>query len=477
MKVLFAASEGSPFVKTGGLGEVVGYLPRALKKQGVEARVVLPKYEGIDPFFKEKMEFQGDITVPVGWRNQYCGIYKQEHLGVTFYFLDNEYYFKRPGPYGYGDEGERFAYFSRAVLECLPLLDFTPQILHLHDWPTAVVSPLLQAHYGHKSFYQDMRTLLTIHNLHYQGVFPKEILGDLLSLGWDYFKADALEFYDHVNFLKGGIIFSDYLSTVSKTYAWEIQTPFFGEGLDDLLRDRKDRLYGIINGIDYEIYDPMIDPEVFVPYRRSLSKKQANKVKLQEMLGLEQDKEAPLIAFVNRMVKQKGLDLILHVFDEIMSLGVQVAVLGTGDPRYEDFFRGAAFRYPGRVSASILFDDSLSRKIYAGSDMFLMPSLFEPCGLSQLIALRYASIPIVRETGGLGDTVKPYDEKIKEGNGFSFTNYNAHDMLYTINRAVTFYRDKKTWARIFLNALEGDYSWNRSAREYRDLYQLMLEER
>ncbi|PKM82491.1 MAG: glycogen synthase GlgA [Firmicutes bacterium HGW-Firmicutes-13] len=474
MKILFAASEGFPFVKTGGLGDVIGYLPKELRNQGVDVRVILPKYGNIPEHLKESMAFKNRISVPVGWRNQHAVIWEGEHSGVPFYFIENEHYFNRNGVYGCRDEAERFVFFSRAVLETLPHLDFKPQVLHCHDWHTGMVSVFLKSHYRENSFFLKMGTVFTIHNLSYQGVFPREILKDLLALGDEYFNMDALEFYGQVNFLKGGLVFSDCLTTVSPTYAREIQTPYYGENLDGLLRKMGGRLHGIINGIDYEAYDPMTDPEVFLPYRSSLLKKQENKLKLQEILELPRSREVPVIAFINRLVRQKGPDLIIRVLGDIMDLGVQLVVLGSGEEGYEEFFRDEARRYPRQLVVKITFDEGLSRKIYAGSDMFLMPSLFEPCGISQLIALRYGSIPIVRETGGLKDTVRPFNEQTGEGNGFSFTNINAHDMLFTINRAVNFYRDKAAWSKIMKNAVKGEYSWKRSAGEYLDLYRSLV---
>lgn len=478
MQVLFVVSEAEPLAKSGGLAEVAGYLPLELKKQGVEARVMLPLHGQVPQFFREKAALRKEIQVPVGWRRQYCGILEMEHQGQVYYLLDNRYYFHREGLYGYYDDAERFAFFSRAALEALPHLGFIPQVLHCHDWQGALVPLFLKAFYGQQELYRDISTVFTIHNLRYQGIFPPQVLGDLLGLGPEFFTGEGLEFYGLVNFMKGGIIFSHIITTVSKNYREEIQYPFYGCQLDPLLRKNRDRLYGIVNGIDYQAYDPMTDPEIFVPYRDSPQGKRKNKEKLQARLGLPVRGGVPLVAIVNRLVEQKGLDLVMRVLEEALGQEeMQLVVLGTGETRYENYFRDMARRFPRQVSACISFDGSLARKIYAGSDIFLMPSLFEPCGIGQLIALRYGSVPLVRETGGLKDTVQPYNEFTGEGNGFSFANYNAHDLLYTLRRALWFYRDQETWARIVGNAVDSDYSWKASAGEYRELYRGLVNKR
>ena len=471
MQVLFVVSEAEPLIKSGGLGDVAGYLPLELNKLGIEVKIILPCYSGIPPSFQEKMVLKKEITVPVGWRKMHCSILEMEHQGQFFYLLDNQYYFRRENLYGYHDEAERFVFFSRAVLEALPHLGFNPQILHCHDWQGALTPVFLEAFYRQDPLYRNISTILTIHNLRYQGIFPPQVLEDLLGMGSEYFTPESLEFYGMVNFMKGGIEFSDIVTTVSKSYREEIQHSFFGYNLDSLLRKNQERLYGIVNGIDYQAYDPMKDPEIWVPYRYSLAKKRENKTQLQELVGLPVQGEVPLVAIITRLVEQKGLDLVARVLEEFLGgEDVQMVILGTGEKKYEDYFQEMAQRYPRQLSAHISFDNSLSRKIYAGSDIFLMPSLFEPCGIGQLIALRYGSIPVVRETGGLKDTVQPYNEYTGEGNGFSFTNYNAHDMLYTLQRALRFYQDKKTWDKIVQNAVKSDYSWKTSAREYRELY-------
>ncbi|BBB90382.1 MAG TPA: glycogen synthase GlgA [Methylomusa anaerophila] len=471
VKVLFVASEAAPFVKTGGLGDVVGSLPKELVKHGVDVRVILPRYGDIPEHFREKMTLVTTLTVPVGWRKQYCGLFELEQEGIHWYFIDNEQYFKRPGVYGYYDEAERFAYFGRAVLTLIPHLDWQPDILHCHDWQTGVIAPLVKTQYEQYPGVEGLYTIHTIHNLAYQGIFPREVLEDLMGLTDTVFTNDGLEFHGCVNFLKGALAFSDLITTVSCSYAQEIQTPYFGEQLDGFLRKRQRDLHGIVNGIDYEIYDPAADGEIFVNYNwRGTTKRLENKVKLQAALGLPVNKNIPLIGIVSRLVSPKGFDLVARVLDEILALDVQLVVLGSGEAHYQHIFLDAAWRYPGQVSANIGFTDSLSRKIYAGSDLFLMPSRFEPCGIGQLIALRYGSLPVVREVGGLKDTVLAYDKETGEGNGFNFANYNAHDMLYTLEQAVELYKDHKTWAKIMKNAMRADFSWHNSALKYVELY-------
>ena len=475
MNVLFAASECAPFIKTGGLGDVIGALPLSLKEQGAQVSVVLPLYGDLPGHVKDQLEFVADLTVPVGWRNQYCGIKKLIYKGVSVYFIDNEYYFKRHGSYGFGDDGERFAYFSRAVLQALPLLGERPDIIHCHDWQTGLIPVLLKAHYGHDPRYTSIKTVFTIHNLRYQGVYPHSVLADLLDLSELYFHMDGLEFYGNVSYLKAGLAFADALTTVSPTYADEIQTAYFGEGMDGFLRSKGDVLKGIVNGIDNHSYNPKTDEHLFVPYS-DLDGKRKNKRALQKQLGLPVDDSIPMVSMVTRLVDQKGMDLVLHVFHEMMAANVQFVLLGTGDWRYEEAFRHFASQYPDKVSANIYFDEGLARKIYAGSDLFLMPSQFEPCGIGQLLALRYGTLPLVRETGGLKDTVIPYNEFTGEGNGFSFANYNAHEMLYTIERAAWLFRyQPKKWEKLAERALSLDFSWNASSKEYLQLYKSLAD--
>jgi len=475
IKVLFAASECEPFIKTGGLADVIGSLPNKLKNYGIDARVIIPKYSDIPKHFREEMKQIATFTVQLGWRNQYCGIEQVEYKGITYYFVDNEYYFKRNGLYGFYDDGERFAYFSRAILEALPKIPFKPDIIHCNDWHTAPVSVLLKEQYKHFSFYENIRTFFTIHNLKYQGIFPKEVLGDLLGLSYDCFTPEKLEYYDNVNYLKGGLVYSDIISTVSETYSEEIQNPYFGENLDGVLRNRRNDLYGIINGIDYDIYNPNYDPYISANYCKTTGKSPQNKLKLQEMLNLPQREDVPIICIISRLVPEKGLELVTGVFDEILDLDLQFIVLGTGSEKLENFFSAKAARYSNKLSTNIFFDNALAHKIYAGSDFILMPSLYEPCGLSQLIALSYGTIPIVRETGGLNDTVHSFNEYTNTGNGLSFSNINAHDMLYTIQRGVSLFHNKNKWNRLVSNAMSCDYSWHSSAQKYISLYKYLMD--
>lgn len=475
MKVLFVASEGVPFVKTGGLADVIGSLPRELIKQGVDARVILPKYGDIPTSFKEKMSHLNHFQVPLSWRNLYCGIERLEYEGVTFYFIDNEFYFKREGLYGFLDEAERFAFFSRAVLEALPRLDFLPDIIHCHDWHTGMLSVFLRSHYQYDPFYKDIKTAFTIHNLQYQGVFPGSILGHVLGLGREHFGLAGLEFYGQVSFIKGGINYSDLITTVSETYAEEIQSPQYGEGLDGLFRHKKKNIYGILNGIDVEYYNPAKDSSICKSFSsESIDDKQENKENLQRILGLPERRDIPVLGIVSRLVSQKGMQLIKDILEDILAMDIQLAVLGTGDKYYEDMFRDAAWRFPDKVSANIMFGNTLAHQIYAGSDIYLMPSVFEPCGLSQLIALRYGAIPLVRETGGLVDSIEPYNEYTGEGNGFSFTHLNGQDFLYTLKRAIGFYYQKNIWSKIVTKAMQCDFSWYKSAQKYQDLYKKLM---
>ena len=473
VKVLFVAAEAVPFVKTGGLADVIGSLPKELLKEGIDARVILPKYGDIPERYREMMTPVASFEANVGWRQKYCGVEQLEHQGITYYFIDNEQYFKRKGLYGHYDDGERFAFYSSAVLASIPYLDFTPDIIHCHDWHTAVVPVLLNAHYRH--MYPNLRTIFTIHNLKYQGVFHPHVLGDLLGLGQEYFAADKMEFFGAVNYMKGGLVYADVLTTVSRTYAEEIQMAYYGEKMDGMLRSRAEQLHGIVNGIDYEYYDPQKDPHVAVPYTwRSPKRKAQNKVKLQEHVGLPANPNVPVIAIISRLVEAKGLDLIARVFEDILKQDIQLVVLGTGESHYEGMFQAAAQLYPDKVSTNIFFDETLAHKIYAGADIFLMPSQFEPCGIGQLIALRYGTLPVVRETGGLKDTVRSYNPETGEGNGFTFANYNAHDMMYTLNWALELYQQEEKWRALVTQAMKNDYSWRQSAKQYVALYKSLV---
>ena len=478
MKVLFAASECVPFVKTGGLADVAGALSKALVRQGVDARVILPLYREIPQSYRERMEHCLYFYVNLGWRRQYVGIEKLELNGVTFYFVDNLQYFDRPYIYGSGgDEGERFSYFCRAVMEAMPQIDFIPDILHCHDWQTGMIPALLEAQYRTLPLYRNIKTVFTIHNLRYQGVFPIHEIEEYLSLGdWAYDNAH-LEFYGQCSFMKGGLVFADKITTVSPTYAQEIQTAYYGERLDGLLRSRVNDLSGVLNGIDTEEYNPQTDPDIAVHYGAdTFAQKVQNKLALQRELGLAEGERIPLIGMVSRLSSQKGFDLVERVLDEILKTGAQLCVLGKGEDRFEDLFNWAQWKYPTQLAARIEMNHALAHKIYAGSDFFLMPSMFEPCGLSQMIALRYGSLPITRETGGLRDTVLSYNEFTGDGNGFTFLNYNAHDMLHVIERATGIYQNEpETIEKLATRAMRGEYGWSKSAGEYLALYASLLE--
>ncbi|TCT15363.1 starch synthase [Natranaerovirga pectinivora] len=471
MNVLFVASEGVPFSKSGGLGDVIGSLPIELLKNGTDVRVILPKYDSIPIHLKEKMHKKAEFYVQLGWRNQYCGIEELEYRGVKFYFIDNEYYFKRDVLYGYYDEAERYAFFSKAVLEGLLYLEFDIDIIHCHDWHSGMIGFLLKTKYKDNPLYNKIKTVYTIHNLKFQGIYSKEIYEDFFEMEDKYYNSEELEFNGCVNSMKGGLVFSDAITTVSESYALEIQYPFFGEGLDGVLRKRERDVFGIINGIDYEEFNPSIDDRIYKTYdSENIYFKKDNKEKLQKELGLEVNNNIPIIGIVSRLTDQKGMNLIECVLEELLNKEVQMIVLGTGDYKYESLFHYMSGKYPGKISANIMFNEDLAHKIYAGADFLLMPSLFEPCGLSQLIALKYGTIPIVRETGGLRDTITPYNEFTGEGNGFSFANYNAHEMLYTINRAIMFYNDKNILSTIRRAGMEKDFSWSSSAKKYIELY-------
>ena len=476
MKVLFVASEAAPFVKTGGLGEVIGSLPAALRSLGVDARVIIPKYRVIAKEYKDSIKHMKYIYINLNWRRIYCGIEEYEHKGVPFYFIDNLYYFDKDYLYGYGDlEVERYAFFCKAVIESLRAIDFVPDIIQCHDWQTGLLPFLMKVQYGNDEF-KKVRTLFTIHNLKYQGLFAKRLLGDVLGVGEEYFTSDKLEYNSNVNSLKAGLVYSDFINTVSPSYAEEIQHPHYGEGLDGLLRARKNVLYGVLNGVDYETYNPKTDTMIFKNYDVddwSLGKA-VNKVELQKMLGLSVRPDVPILGIVSRLVSQKGWDLLECVLKEVLELDLQMIVLGGGDSSYEDMFKYAAYKNPDKAYICVGYDDTLAHRIYAASDIFLMPSSFEPCGLGQLFALRYGTIPIVRETGGLKDTVIPLNEFSNEGNGFSFTNYNAHDMLFTIKRALSFYSRTDIWDMLVRRAMNSNYSWESSAEKYIEIYNKMI---
>ena len=474
MKILFAASECVPFIKTGGLADVVGALTPVLKAQGADVRVILPLYAAIPQEYVNQMKLECEFEVELCWRRQYCGIKSLEYQGVTFYFIDNQYYFGRSYIYGLGgDEYERFGFFDRAVIDALVHLDFKPDVVHCHDWQTGMIPALLKIQYAQYPFYQDMKTVYTIHNLQYQGVFPIKAVQDTLGLGDSLFTSDKLECYGCANYMKAGLVYADELTTVSPSYADEIQTAFYGERLDGLLRARKDQLVGILNGIDVNDYDPAKDPQIYANYDPyHLGGKEICKQELQKELGLEVDPTVPLVGIISRLSNQKGFDLIECVIRELMATGIQLVVLGMGEAKYTNLFSWAESEYPGRLATRFAMNHQLAHRIYAGSDMFLMPSQFEPCGLSQMIAMRYGSVPIARETGGLRDTVLSYNKFTDEGNGFTFFNYNAHDMLHTVRRAVHYYNhNRDVWYRLIVRGMTGDYSWYSSAGKYMALYE------
>lgn len=475
MKVLIVASEAHPFIKTGGLGDVIGALPIELKKEGVDVRVILPNYRDIKEEVKKNFTYIDKYSVNVGWRNQYCGILEYIIDGVTFYLLDNEYYFKRTGLYGYYDDGEKFAFFSRAVLDFLLHIEWTPDIIHCNDWQTGMIPVLHKLEYYKNEKLKDIRTIFSIHNLYFKGMFTKEVLPELFGYDYEAFNNGSLEHNGGVSFLKGGINYSDKVTTVSKSYVEEIKTPEYGEGLEGLLRYREDYLDGIVNGIDYKEYDPELDNKIEYNYNsKSYENKLLNKSALQKEFNLEVNDEIPLIGIVSRLTHQKGCDLILNILEELLKENVQIFVLGTGDYIYEEGFKSFAQRYPNRVSANIRFSNDLAHKVYAASDIFLMPSLFEPCGLGQLIALRYGSVPIVRETGGLKDTITPYNEYDGSGNGFGFKNYIHSELLNITRYALGIYKDKDKWIKLVDNAMKSDNSWEKAAKEYVSLYREVI---
>ncbi len=479
IKVIFATAEAEPFSKTGGLGDVGGSLPVALSKSGVEVSVVLPNYSNIPSEYKSQMTLIGEINVVLAWRNLYCGVLHLKHSGINYYFIDNEFYFKREGFYGYGDDAERFAFFSKAILASLPTIykKTPPDILHCNDWHTALSSVYLREEFIENDFFKDIKLVYTVHNLKFQGIFPKYVLGDVLGLGNCESASTQLSNGDIVNFMKGALSYSDRITTVSPTYAEEIKNPFFGETLDNIFRDRSSVLRGIINGIDTTKHNPRKNENIYLNYGiTTIKKKLENKLKLQEELGLVVGADFPLIVIVSRLTSQKGFDLINRIIDEFLdTTDAQLAILGTGDNECEQKLKEVSSRFQGRMSLNLSFDLILADKMYAAGDMFLMPSLFEPCGLSQMMSMSYGNLPIVRETGGLADTVLPYNEVSKEGTGFSFTNYNAHDLLYTLKNAVNLYKnDKPVWKQLQINAMRTDFSWKNSAKSYVELYKDLL---
>ena len=472
MKVLFAASEALPFAMSGGLADVAGALPKALRRRLVGCRVIMPLYSTISEELKAKMKFICHITVPVSWRRQYCGVFEAHVDGVIYYLLDNQYYFKRDGLYGYYDDAERYAFFSRAVLEVIPYIGFTPDIIHCNDWQTAMIPVYLSEMYKADKRYANIKTVFTIHNIQYQGKYGMELYGDVLGLPEG--RESIVEYDSCVNLMKGAIQCSDKVTTVSPTYSREILTPYYSHGLDEILKQFTYKLTGIVNGIDTDVYNPETDKALFKNYTAdTVADKAINKKELQKQMGLPQ-KAVPVIGMVTRLVKHKGLDLVKCVFEELLKADLQFVILGSGEWEFETFFYEMAKKYPDKVALKLGFDAVLAHRIYAGADMFLMPSQSEPCGLAQMVALRYGTVPIVRSTGGLNDTIS--DSGDGKGNGFTFSDFNAHDMQNAVWRAIGGYGDEKGWDMLRVRCMKCDNSWGSSARMYIGLYKELCSE-
>ncbi len=477
--ILFVASEGVPFIKTGGLADVVGSLPKCIDKEYFDVRVIIPRYTCMKQAMQEKCSYFHHFYMDFNWHEEYVGILQAEVEGIKYYLIDNEKYFGGFKPYGDNAlyEIEKYAYFSKAALSILPVIGFRPDVIHCHDWQTGLIPVYLKERFAGDEFFRGIKSVMTIHNLKFQGKWDVKTVQSITGLPDYYFTPDKLEAYKDANLLKGGLVFADAITTVSNTYAEEIKTSFYGEGLDGLMNARSGDLRGIVNGIDYADFNPETDPYIEKQYDAVNFRKEKikNKRALQKELGLAQNDKTMMIGVVSRLTDQKGLDLIAYVMDELCQDNVQIVVLGTGEERYENMFRHFAWKYGDKVSANIYYSEELSHKIYAACDAFLMPSLFEPCGLSQLMSLRYGTVPIVRETGGLKDTVQPYNEYESTGTGFSFTNYNAHEMLAAIRYAEKIYYDKKReWNKIIDRAMAVDYSWQVSALKYQEMYDWLI---
>ncbi len=471
--VLYIASEANPFAGTGGLADVIGSLPKALaKSRSYDVRVVIPLYKDFSSLYRDKLRFVGNFNVELSWRNQYCGLFEYKHEGVKFYFLDNEYYFKRDGLYGFYDDGERFAFFSKASLALMKYLDFYPDIVHAHDWQSALSVIYLKTLYRFEPGYDKIKTMFTIHNIEYQGKYDRFLLGDVFGLSDDYYQ--DLEYDNCVNLLKGAMVHSDVVSTVSPTYAEEIKYDYFSHGLSPIVNSVSHKMVGILNGIDQTVYNPEKDERLFANYNsEDLSGKKVCKKELQKMLGLP-EKDVPIIAMITRLVGHKGVDLLKCVVDDILIENVQLIILGKGEKQYEDFFKKVQDEYSLKCRAVIAYNKDLSSKIYSGADIFLMPSKSEPCGLSQMIAAKYGTIPVVRKTGGLADSIAPYNLERKGGNGFRFETYNAHEMLYVLKDAIFTYADKTIWSKLMVTAMKTDFSWRKSAKEYIKVYDKLI---
>ncbi len=471
MNILYAASEAMPFAASGGLADVAGSLPAAINRKGHDCRVVIPLYKNIKPELRSSLTPLTSITVDVSWRKQYCGILTTIYNGVVYYFIDNEYYFGRDGMYGFYDDCERFTFFSRSVLEMLRYIDFKPDIIHANDWQTSLISVYYQVLYKYQQGFENIKNLFTIHNIQYQGKYGVEVVNEVMGI--PMYHTDLLMYDDCINMMKGAFEAADRISTVSPSYAWEILDPWYAYGLDRILINKQYKLSGILNGIDTTVYDPETDPLIPANFSASapMKGKKACKDKLLADLGLQEGNE-PVVGIVSRFVGHKGLDLVKYIFEEMVDRGFKFAIIGSGEKIFEDFFREMSLRYPDKVSVTIGFVPEIARKIYAGSDMFLMPSQNEPCGLAQMIAMRYGTVPIVRETGGLRDSVK--DCGGENGNGFTFKTYNAHDMLNACLRAQELYKDTKSWRKLVKNVMKCDFSWDTSSEKYIDLYKELL---
>jgi len=472
MNILFACSEAAPFIKTGGLADVAGSLPQALAKLGHDVRVILPLYEGIGDDWRSQMDYLQCFHVHLAWRTPYCGLFELKKDGVTWYFVDNEYYFKRHGIYGHYDDAERFAFFSRAVIESSGHLGFWPDVIHCNDWQTALVPIYLLEERGNVPELANARSVFTIHNIEYQGRYGRDLMVDLFGLNEGYFHDHMLAYYDDINLMKGAIYAADYVTTVSPTYAEELRYSFYAHGLEGVVADNAHKIRGILNGINMDFFDPAKDKRLAKNFTAGdLEGKKACKAELQRMAGIQENPDVPLIACVSRLVSHKGFDMVVDAIHEIMGLDVELVVLGTGEWRYEEAFRQAAGQYPGRLSAQIMYSDAFSAAIYGGADLFLMPSVAEPCGLSQMISMRYGTLPVVRETGGLRDSVIPYNQFTGEGTGFTFANVDRGDMVWVLRQAVDLYRGApEAWQKLMQNAMTADFSWNRSAQAYQEVY-------
>ena len=474
MNILYAASEVAPFMKTGGLADVAGSLPKALRNCGADVRVIMPLYEGISDFWRSQMTFCFHTYVDLSWRHQYCGLFMLEKDGVTYYFIDNEYYFKRTPIYGFFDEAERFAFFSRAIVDLLPNLGWKPNAVSCNDWQTALVSVYMRQELG--EFFRDIKTVFTIHNIEYQGMYAPDILDEVLGLPSELYDSGIIRYENAINLMKGAIYTSDVLTTVSQSYANELRDPYFGSGLHKVIEENSFKLRGILNGIDKDVYNPQTDEKIYCAFSADdMSGKAINKSELQRELQLDADTAVPIIACVSRLVSHKGFDIVSEALDRLMQQDIQLVILGTGDYGFEQRFIDAANVYRGKLAVRIEYSDWMAAKIYAGADMLLMPSRSEPCGLSQIIAMRYGTVPIVREVGGLRDSVKPYPNE--DSNGFTFNEYSVDALLGTVGYAVSVYKDedKKLWESLRGRAISSDYGWERSAKEYMEMYRYIVD--